>query len=296
MNNRIIGYIVIITIILLLVLPAGFLIWQASTPKSIRKISFDDVQGLSFLAIQDPVRMLGVEVGVVTGIEFNAGSAIITIKTSTKIILHEGYSIFVNPKGVMGDQYLTIMPGNPLRPEVPSDHMLYGKASIGPDEAISYVNKLQETIHTLNVLILTLKQGTTAKKSLITQMWKVTNSIDTIARSLLSTFMEIDTVLQTNCTNATVSLDKARILVPVLTDSLPAVISHINNLLTSISILFTTTVTFLEQTDSVVSKINNPNLIIWKNYQTTIINKLSDLRYLINTIGSDTITLPVRLW
>jgi hypothetical protein len=73
----------------------------------------------------------------------------------------------------MGDRYLEIDPGQstsepPLNPK----DTIEGSFILGPAEAISYVAELRSKVHQISQIIEKLKNGTSEKKSLITDFWE----------------------------------------------------------------------------------------------------------------------------
>lgn len=296
MNDRAIGYTVIIAVILLLVAPISYLILQTATPKTVRTITFRDVKGLSFLSVLDPVRMQGVEIGVVKKIDRNQTGALVTIETGCNVTLFEDYVIQVVSKGVMGDRYLTINPGTHSKQDVVPKTMLFGTISIGPDEALSYVTMLKTTVHRLNMLSKELAEGNSEKQSLVDQVHSITASIDTLVTSLYSTFLLLDTTLGKTVTRISGMIDNTTELLNEFDHSLPSGISNVNIAVATLDTVIIKTDSLLRELQPVLAAVNNPDLWLWKEYHAEIENSLLYLRKLLNEVANDSFTVPVRLW
>ena len=296
MNDRILGYFVIALVVLFLILPIGYLLWQASSPVVTRTIAFKNVAGLSFLSVQDPVNIQGVEVGTIRNITIRGTTAFIEIETNDTLRLYEDYTITVVAKGVMGDRYLSILPGSPEKKRVPVDTQLYGNVAVGPDEALSYIGELKDAIHTLLVLSEELKNGTADKSSLVEKIWQFTDVMDSLIETVAAEIKEVDTLLQTGMASAQVLLDKAMTATDTVNRILPSASATLNDLIDDLNPVIDNVDRLVRKTDSLLVKIDNQELFIWKKYTGAVSGKLADLRELFGKIGSDSLELPVRLW
>ncbi len=296
MNDRILGYFVIALIILFLILPVGYLLWQGSAPVVTRTIAFKNVAGLSFLSVQDPVNYQGVEVGTIRDITMKGTTAFIQIETKDTLRLFEDYTITVVAKGVMGDRYLTIIPGTPNKRNVPANKLLYGNVAVGPDEALSYIGELSNAVHTLLLLSEQLKDGTADKSSLIAEIWQFVSNIDSVMTTLTVQIGQIDTLVQNGTESALGMLEQALSVTDTLGTILPAATGTVTDLIETIAPLVGKVERLINRIDSLVVKINDPELFIWKEYSGAVSRNLADLRALINEVDSDSLELPVRLW
>jgi len=296
MKDRILGYTVIGIIILLLFVPIGYLIWQSTTPKVERTIVFKGVDGLSFLAIQDPVRVLGVEVGLVKSITHKDNAAHVTIETTSDLTIFNDYKIEVLAKGVMGERFLTINTGTPHKNSIPVTETLYGTVSIGPDQALSYIGLLAEAVHQLTDISEKLRSGSAGKKSLISQVWAITAQVDTLVTNIQTLFITTDSTLSQQINNVTSLIDQTDSFVATISDSLPSTVATIETLITDINTILIKVDPLISQGDHLVEGINSPDHLLWKTYQLSLRDKLTELQLLIKLIANDSLTIPVRLW
>jgi ABC-type transporter Mla subunit MlaD len=297
MNNRILGYTVIAIIVVFLILPIIYLVWQAATPKTIRTIVFEDVNALSFLSKQDPVRIQGVEVGIVRNISIiNNNIAHVRIETIEDVHIHSGYSVTVMAKGVMGDRYLTIMPGDPVRPEIPADKLLYGRTAISPDEALSYVGQLQTAIHKLVKFSNQLYRGNQEKRSLVSAVWSFTLEIDTMIRSVTTMVAAVDTSLQQNIDSITALLTTTLKITGNVSEAVPSATGKIATVYNSVDSLLIHVESLLWTLNTTIVHIEQPDFFIWKKQCVKVRENLISLRQVLEMLRGDSLTLPVRLW
>ena len=296
MNDRTLGYLVIAMVVLFLILPIAFLLWQASAPGVTRTIAFKNVPGLSFLSVQDPVSIQGVEVGTIRDITIKGTSAFIGIETKDTLRLHQDYTIAVMAKGVMGDRYLTIFPGNPHKPLVPANKLLYGTVTVGPDEALSYVGELEDAVHTLLVLSEELRHGTAERKSLVSAIREFTDTVDSLLQTATVGIGTVDTFLGTGLDSAAVLLDNVANVTDSIGEMLPSATTTLRDLLHDLQPVVDKVDRLVFTTDSLLGKIDDPDLFIWKKYSAKISENLTELRKLFTEISADSLELPVRLW
>ena len=296
-NDRFLGYTVIGFITVFLIAPVAYLIWQAQEPFTIRTITFNNVNSLSFLSQQDPVRLRGVEIGVVREVSIRDNIAYVTIETNDDIIIHENYRISIVAKGVMGDRYLTIHPGDPDKKIIPPETLLHATIGIAIDDALPYINQLKSSIHQLMRFSDQLKNGTDNKKSLIAEIWQFTSNADSIICALINQITVMNTSLKNGFDSTVKLLDTTYLITSTLSDSLPSIISTFNDLLASTDSALAKMESLIASADTVTDKLNNPSGgIIWKKQAESVNDKLKELQQLLNDFNEDTITLPVRLW
>ena len=296
MNNRTLGYIVITLVVLFLFLPIGYLLWQSSTPVITRTIAFKNVAGLSFLSVQDPVSVQGVEVGTIRDITIKGTTAFIEIETSDTLRLYEDYHITVVAKGVMGERYLTINPGTPVKAAIATNKLLYGTVAMGPDEALSHVGELSDAVHTLLLLSEQLKNGTGEKASLVTQIHDFAYFIDSMAGAVSVQMGVIDTLVRHTADSAMAVLEQALTLTDTLGAILPSATTTLSELISSLETLIDSVERLILQTDSVLVKTEHPDFLQWGKEVSAMSEKLTDLRELIRILRNDSLELPVRLW
>ncbi|MBN1757944.1 MAG: MCE family protein [Chitinispirillaceae bacterium] len=296
MNDRTLGYIVIAMVVLFLILPVGYLLWQGSTPVVTRTIAFKNVAGLSFLSVQDPVSIQGVDVGTIRDITIKGTTAFIEIETGDTLRLHEDYKITVVAKGVMGDRYLIILPGSPQKRLVPADKLLYGSVAMGPDEALSHIGELEDAVHALMLLSEELKCGTADKKSLVTTILEFTDDIDSLLQTVMVEIGAFDSLLRTGIDSAAVLLDNVSNAADSIGEILPTAAATVSDLIEDLEPVVDKVDRLILTTDSLLGKIDDPELFIWKKHTAKVSENLSELRKLFAEIGSDSLELPVRLW
>jgi len=114
----------------------GILIWNIEDLKLGRKLGktvsmqFDDVAGLKEKA---DVRVAGVLVGRVARIRLVGGRAVVDVELEKDVDLHQGASADIATLGMLGENYIELIPGSPSAPKLPDGTILKGREGVSLD-------------------------------------------------------------------------------------------------------------------------------------------------------------------
>jgi phospholipid/cholesterol/gamma-HCH transport system substrate-binding protein len=114
----------------------GILIWNIEDLKLGRKlgktvsIQFDDVSGLKEKA---DVRVAGVLVGRVARIRLVGGRAVVDVELEKDVDLHQGAAADIATLGMLGENYIELIPGPPNTPRLPEGTLLRGREGVSLD-------------------------------------------------------------------------------------------------------------------------------------------------------------------
>ncbi len=125
----------------------GILIWNIEDLKLGRKlgknvsVQFADVAGLKEKA---DVRVAGVLVGRVAKIRLVGGRAVVDLELEKDVELHQGAGADVATLGMLGDNYVELIPGPSTAPRLPEGTVLKGREGVSLDQ----VSRLARDIET----------------------------------------------------------------------------------------------------------------------------------------------------
>ena len=117
----------------------GWELFSSGSRSSILKVSFPHA---STLAVNDKVKVIGVDMGMVTAIELapDNNSVLVRIKLHKKIPVYPGYEFSIQSSSVFGGAYINIKPGDAARgPAYPPETILKG---IQPIDIITEASEL----------------------------------------------------------------------------------------------------------------------------------------------------------
>jgi ABC-type transporter Mla subunit MlaD len=295
MKDRTLGYIVLAILFFFLLTPAAYLLYKSMAPVETRTIEFDSVNSMSFLTKQDPVRIKGFETGIVKNVYFYNMKTRVEIETIEPLKIYNGYNITVTAKGFMGDRFISIYPGDSCTGLINKNDILKGEFLPGPAEAIAYVNKLQVAIGTLDELTMKFKEGFGNSPSFITKFKKVSSQFDSLSSSVV--FFSKELQLQSVKIDSIVRyLDQIHSLSDTMSTSLPKMIASVEDLLKKTDLLVIRIDSLLNSSTTFVSKLSEPESIVFKDYLSDLQKKLTYLRKAIREFDSDGIRLPIRPW
>ena len=101
------------------------------------KAVFPSVAGLDE---KSPVRIAGVRVGIVEGIDLEGDRAVATLAIDPGVALHQGARAEVTSLGMLGDKYVELFPGPTDKPLLQRGSVLDGTSPIGFDQALKSFN------------------------------------------------------------------------------------------------------------------------------------------------------------
>ena len=106
--------------------------------------SFDNVIGITKKA---KVKIAGVDVGVLRGINLENGRARLTLSINSNTVLYKNAKVSIVSAGIIGTKYIEIAPGTPDFPKVQDGDILTSKDSASMENAIGeLVSKVSATL------------------------------------------------------------------------------------------------------------------------------------------------------
>ena len=102
--------------------------------------TFRDTEGLP---TKQPVLTRGVEVGKVTGVEFNPGSSVATVRFTVRDEfgpVHEDATVAIGERTILGDPYLNLDPGTPGAAPLEAGDEVRSLPSVDFDEALAFLD------------------------------------------------------------------------------------------------------------------------------------------------------------
>ena len=130
----------------------GYLILRAEqirlfAPKGERYYAqFDSVAGLDD---QSAIRVAGVRVGRVDGIELRGDEALVRLLFESDVPLYQGATAEIKNLGLLGDKYVEIAPGQPVGAQLEPGAVIPGTPAVGIDQMLSAVGDVSKAIQSV---------------------------------------------------------------------------------------------------------------------------------------------------
>lgn len=295
MSDKTLGYGVLITLIMFLFIPASYLIWETNSSVQLLTIQFEQIQTLNFLNKQDPVRINGVIVGSIRKIDTKNSKTFVQIATDHPVTLYKDYKITSTMKGILGERFIDIDPGNPQSRPVGDKEILKGFFISGVSDAIAYMNKLDSIVISIVQLSNRLRFGSSGNVSFIHQFDTIVSKFDSLIKKV-NTFSNLfDSKLEKGIDTLNVFLKKTSVHTEAISSSIPDLIKSCETLLSKTDQIVFQLDTLITKADSLVFSINRSDKDSWKEYFEKIQINLRKLREFIEIIQSEELKLPVRL-
>jgi ABC-type transporter Mla subunit MlaD len=294
-NDRLLGYFILTLLVLILFIPIMFFIKQNLTPVKIRTVEFKNIKNISFISKEDPVRLQGVQIGVVGEIMTDFEKTVVLLNLNKPLQLYKGYKVTAYLKGLMGDRYVSIRQGNIHSTPIQQDEVLQGDFLDGPTEIVGYIGRVKSLLQDLNKLVDALKDGTAEKKSFVAQFTNIYLRVDTLSTSICTLAKQIDLTMDKNRDTIQNLLNQAETITGSLSKTFPDILFDTKSTLSSTHLFITQVDSFILKTNTVVAGIDDVKSILWQDDIKSLQTDLQSLRKMLNDLRVDGLNLPVRL-
>lgn len=295
MNDRLLGYFILTLLILILFIPLIFFIRQNLAPINIRKVEFKNLKSISFISNGDPVRIQGVQIGVIGEINTNYEKTIVQLNLNKPLQLYKGYKVTAYLKGLMGDRYVSIQQGDIHSTSLKQDDMLKGDFLDGPTEIVAYIGRIRTVLEHLNNLIYELKDGTAEKESFVSQFANFYQKVDTLSTSICKLTKSFDLTMNKNRDTIENLINMAVTMTDSLSKTVPDILLETKETLSSTHKFIAQVDSFITNTDTVVSGIGDAKSILWQDDIEKLQTDLISIRKVLNDLRVNGLNLPVKL-
>lgn len=295
MNDKTLGYCVLVILIIFLLIPASYLIRKTNHTDQLRTIEFENIKTMDFLNIQDPVRINGVSVGIVKTINTKDNKTLVQIATNQPLALFSGYKITSTMKGLLGERYLDIYPGNPQEKQIALSDTLKGFFVAALSDVIPNMHKLDSMINFIIMATDELRYGSQGKISFVDLFNKIVLRLDMLTNDIntFSATLNLKTGKSLDSLNGL--FNEVSVQADVVASSLPDLISNCNNIVTKADLLVAQLDTLVTRANSAVTSINSTDTTSLKKHVDDIQTKLEKLKESLEIMRSTEFTLPVHL-
>lgn len=295
MSDRTLGYGVIFFLVIFLLFPVIYLSNRMFRPVYYRTIVFDKVNTLSFLHIEDPVRVRGIEAGKVRSISWKDNKTLVMIETEKQLSLHKDYRVYAEDKGLMGDRYVSINPGHEHLPLIDPKASLNGIFLIGPTEAIAQLHKLTALVDSTTALINLVRHGSSSKRSLPDCFNEVMRRFDSVALSLTRVLKKVDRAVAQKADSISIILEKTARLSEKLSVSIPERIVDAHMVIGKIEKVLTAADSLVASSGTLVDRVGQMDSITLLDDFKKLKTQLAMLRDGLNDLRKQGLLLPIRI-
>jgi phospholipid/cholesterol/gamma-HCH transport system substrate-binding protein len=186
--------------------------WSGRSGRAV-DVAFDNVAGLDDKA---SVRVAGVRVGRVDGIALRDGRARVTLRLEAPVRLGAGASARLANLGLLGEQYVELVPGAADGPELPAGTVLAGTAPMSFDQAMEKLNQVADSVQGLTGSLRGEGQETT---------------ISRLIANLEATSSDIRELVAANRQQVSATLDNFRRFSDTLASEMPKLADRLQSML-----------------------------------------------------------------
>ena len=291
MNDKGLGYIIITCILCAIVLFFGYSIWIFSFPKETR---YCKISRISNLKIDDPVVVNGKTVGRIKNINSNVGDVLVTLEIRERITIHQGYTVFNNDKGILGDQSIVIQTGDPGNALVNIHDTLAGTFHPGISDVLGSAWKLKELALSYKKTAEEMLSGSEAKESFIAAFSAVIGEIEAFSRKLYDAALVLDAEVSPRIDTLKSFTSNAQEFIGEISAVIPENIATVDKQLEALSTYIGKLDAIVTSLTTIVIKIKN-NDLIQKDQVSTLLGQLHEIKKIIRDIQVGAFKLRIKI-
>jgi phospholipid/cholesterol/gamma-HCH transport system substrate-binding protein len=187
-------------------------------------VLFDSIAGI---AVDAPVRLAGVRVGRVGGVELSAdGQALVQLRLEPEVRLRDGAVATVASMGILGEKYVELTAGDLGSPEVVSGGYIDAGAPVSIDQMVVVMNNIASNAEQITSS-LTNVFGTEAGEA---RMQRILDNLETFTADMGS-------LVQANRAQIDATTGNIEDLTAALAESLPPMVEEMRTLVADLNTL-----------------------------------------------------------
>jgi phospholipid/cholesterol/gamma-HCH transport system substrate-binding protein len=292
MTDKRLGYILMFLVLLLVGGVYGYLIWLDRNPLNTMTLRFPEVGSL---ALEDPVRMEGTQVGQISGFDHDSlGRVLVYVQSPKPIPVRVSSRVAVKVKGVMGERFIEIGIGNPGDPLADTKRIIDGAFEMGPSEAIAYMDLLAAKISELKDIMGRLRDGEEGKRSFVQAFNDVANTVDTLVYNVLTGLGGMEDGLSSGLDSVARFVEQTAKLTSDVSVTAPKLIEDLNTLIVKIDRVIPKVEKAIAKTNSIVDSIDN-NKILWSDHLEKLQTHLVEIRKAADNLREEGLPLTIKL-
>ena len=198
--------------------------WFESEDAYMVNVRFDSIAGI---AADAPVRLAGVRVGRVSGVELSPeGQALVTLRLDPEVRLRDGAVATVASMGILGEKYVELTAGTLGAAEILSGGFIEAGAPVSIDQMVVVMNNIASNAEQITAS-LTNVFGTEAGEA---RMQRILDNLESFSGDL-------GTLVQANRASIDATTGNIEDLTAALSESLPPLVEEMRTLVADLTIL-----------------------------------------------------------
>ncbi len=293
MSDRKLGYVVMTLLGLFVVIVGGLFVRVAWFPADVRYVVFEEIGNLR---IDDPVSILGVEVGKISDVRRLGDQVLVEVKTHRKLRIHENYRIRTIDKGLMGDRVIALDCGDKRKPLLEPSDTLRGSFVPGLSEAIGSAWRLKRVVHHYRGLSASFARGDNEDAPIRRKVWNMLRMLDTLSGNVTAMMISLDASLSTTLD----TLERFSRQVETFSDTMASTVPDLllrlqDDFVPRCDSLLTQLDSLAGQLSESVEQADDPESIVWSGQVARLSELLKSVRAALRSLESDGIPLQIKI-
>jgi phospholipid/cholesterol/gamma-HCH transport system substrate-binding protein len=292
MNDRSLGYIIIVCICAAFLATGGYLANLFLYPPEKRLFVFNNIGNLQ---IDDLLKVQGVPAGRISNILDHDKRVLVTITMRKHIPIYANYHVILAEKGILGERFLVLEPGDDRSPALTTGDTVFAIFAPGIAEIIGQAWKLEPAIQKINARIEEMLYGTAQSPALVDRLQDIFRIADSMSLRVQSAadVLRHDVSEQLDTLEGLVSLTRDEIegIAVKLPQGVGVVDSLLQNLAGAIASLDRLTL----EVQSMTTRVANKESILWDDSLMRLRSNLEKLESILREISAKAARLRLRI-
>ncbi len=292
MNDRRLGYFLLILLVGLVTGFTTYFVWVHLFPAERWVIAFDRIGNLK---IEDPVTIHGLQIGRVETVEYAGGTVLVGIRTTEPLKLHEKYSISVVDKGLMGERTILIDRGRITKNAISPGDTLKGSFAPGVSEALDNTRLLKQAVSDLRVAIARARHGTDSQSPFATRFIELMRAVDSLSEEAVVMGTELEGDLSLGLDSVQAALTALSSYSEYLATTLPTYVELASGLIPKAEKAIATLESAVQSLTKVLSVLDEQEKTLFGETLAQLQAQLEEIRNAVDRLRSDGLPLQVRI-
>jgi phospholipid/cholesterol/gamma-HCH transport system substrate-binding protein len=261
-------------------------------PAHQRVINLDHIGSLQR---DDPIRLRGAQIGHISAIVSRDDRVLVTVNLAEPVEIHRNYQVSVAEKGILGERFLVLEPGDDSAPLLGERDTLTATFAPGIAEVMGQAWKLEPAIKTLAGQVDALRFGSNGKPSLVSQMQAAFTALDSFSLRLQSASQILSTELggqlvriDSMITTTDRTLGSVSAATPELVQNLQKTLQQLTGTVASLE-------QAIDQINTVARQLNDPKNLLWSDQLFRLQEELQAIKRIINELNESALRLKLRI-
>lgn len=292
MNDKNLGYIILLILGLVILITAGYIIDIVLFPDTKRIFVLDQIGSLQ---IDDPLKIQGITAGKISSISRDNKNVYLTVDIKDHLDIYANYTVKTAEKGVLGERYLILEPGDSSAPLLEAGDTLYSVFTPGISEIMGHAWKLENVMKIIVSKANEILNGTEENPSFVDQFNTIFILSDSLIREMYTATRILNRELRGQIDTLDVTVAQTEGMIRTLAAAGPELVANFEEQVEAITEFVEKLKKMVNMLSEIESRMEDKENILWSDKLKLLKNKLDEMGSLIEELNKKASRLRLRI-